>query len=241
MVIGVCTLASEVERRALLDVAYASGARSAFLIEEPIAAAIGAELPILDPVGSMIVDIGGGTCEIAVISLGGVVVGKCLKIAGDTMDMDIIRYVRSRYGLAIGEKTAEEIKIALGNAYPTKLEKEMVIRGRDLEKGLPKSVRLSSVQVREALSQSISTIVAAIREAIEDAPPELAADIAERGIVFCGGGSLISGLPKLVSSETRMPVSVASEPLSCVAKGTCVILENSEFLKKLKMNHQTFR
>ena len=241
MVIGVCTLASEVERRALLDVAYASGARSAFLIEEPIAAAIGAELPILDPVGSMIVDIGGGTCEIAVISLGGVVVGKCLKIAGDTMDMDIIRYVRSRYGLAIGEKTAEEIKIALGNAYPTKLEKEMVIRGRDLEKGLPKSVRLSSVQVREALSQSISTIVAAIREAIEDAPPELAADIAERGIVFCGGGSLISGLPKLVSSETRMPVSVASEPLSCVAKGTCVILENSEFLKKLKMNRQTFR
>lgn len=237
IVISVPTQASEVERRALLDVAYAAGARSAFLIEEPIAAAIGAGLPVLDPVGSMIVDVGGGTCEIAVISLGGIVVGRSLKIAGDAMDMDIVRYVRSRYGLAIGEKTAEEVKIALGSAYPSKFEKEMVIRGRDLEKGLPKSVRLTSLQIREALSPSISTIVAAIRETAEDTPPELASDIAERGIVFCGGGTLISGLPKLVSSETKMPVSVASEPLSCVVRGTSIILDNSELLKKLKINH----
>jgi len=241
IVIGVPTEASEVERRALLDVAYAAGARSAYLIEEPIAAAIGAGLSVGEPVGSMIVDIGGGTCEIAVISLGGIVAGRFLKTAGDAMDADIVSYVRSRFGLAIGEATAEEIKIALGNAYPLKVEKETIIRGRDLEKGLPKSVRLTSVQVREALSTSLSTIVSAIKDTVEDSPPELSADIAERGIMLCGGGSLIPNFARLVSMEIKMPVSVAAEPLSCVVNGAVSILDNPELLKKLKINTSALR
>ena len=241
IVIGVPTQATEVERKALLDVAYAAGARSAYLIEEPIAAAIGAGLSVLEPVGSMIVDIGGGTCEIALISLGGIVAGRSLKTAGDAMDADIARYVRSRYGLAIGEATAEEIKIALSSAYPLKVEKEMVIRGRDLEKGLPKSVRLTSVQVREALSTSLGTIVSAIKDTVEDSPPELSSDIAERGIMLCGGGAQVANFARLVSMETKMPVSVAAEPLSCVVNGAVSILGNPEFLRKLKINTSALR
>lgn len=235
IVIGIPSQCSEVERRALLDVAIASGAREAYLVEEPMVAAIGAGLPVSEPVGSMIVDIGGGTSEIAVISLSGIVVGRSLKLAGDAMDAEIISYLRSRYGLAIGEKTAEEVKIGLGSVLPMETEKEMVVRGRDLEKGLPKSIRLSSVQIREALAATINTIVGAIKDTVHDAPPELASDIAERGIVLAGGGAQLYGLPKLISAETKMPVSVADEPLSCVVKGCAILLENNELLKKVKI------
>jgi len=218
-----------------LDVALASGAREAYLVEEPIAAAIGTNLPVTEPVGSMVVDIGGGTCEIAVISLSGIVCGRSLKIGGDAMDADIISYVRSRWGLALGEKTAEDVKIALGSAGGMQIEKEMIIRGRDLEKGLPKSIKLSSVQVREALASTLNQIVAAVKDTIHDAPPELASDIAERGIVICGGGAQIYGLAKLVSAETRMPVTVADDPLYCVVKGCLSLLENDDLLEKVKI------
>jgi len=235
LVIGVPSQITEVERRAIFDVAKAAGARRAYLIEEPMAAAIGAQIGVEDAVGSMIVDIGGGTCEIAVISLGGVVVGKSLKLAGDTMDRDIINYVRTRYGLSIGEKTAEDIKIQLGSAYPGEVEKQMTVRGRDLEKGLPKSIKLTSAQVREALASTISTIVENIRDTINDAPPELASDIAERGIVLCGGGSLILGLPKLISHEVKMPVTVAAEPMFCVVMGCSKLLGDKILLEKVKI------
>lgn len=234
-VLGVPTQASMVERRALLDCAYDAGCREAHLIEEPMAAALGVGLAVDEPVGSMIVDIGGGTCEIAVISLGGIVVGRSLKVAGDTMDEDIIGYVRSRYQVAIGEKTAEEIKIALGSAYPLGIEKEMVVRGRDLEKGLPKSIKINSLQVREALAGALNTIVAAIKDTLEEMPPELASDVAERGIVLSGGGALIVGLPKLVAGETKMPVSVAADSMNCVVHGCAVLLLRPDLFAKLKL------
>jgi len=235
LVIGVPSQITEVERRAILDVASESGARVAYLVEEPMAAAIGAGIEVDEPVGSMIVDIGGGTSEIAIISLGGVVVGRSLKVAGDEMDRDIINYVRTRYGLALGEKSAEDVKLLLGSAYPMPVEKQMTVRGRDLEKGLPKSIRLNSTQIREALSPTISTIVDNIRDTINDAPPELAADVAERGIVICGGGALIYGLPKLISAETKMPVTVAVDPLSCVVLGCASLLKNNELLERVKI------
>lgn len=235
VVIGIPSNISEVERRAVLDVARASGARVAYLVEEPMAAAIGADLPVTEPIGSMIIDIGGGTCEIAIVSLSGVVVGKSLKIAGDAMDRDIAAYIRSRYSLVVGEHTAEQIKIALGSAYPDKVEKEMVVRGRDLEKGLPRTIRVSSVAVREALASSVGAIVNAVREVIEDAPPELSSDIAERGIVMCGGGSMLSGFAKLISHECKMPVIIAADPLSCVVVGTMRILDSAELLNKVKI------
>ncbi len=237
IILGVPSQVTEVEKRALLDVARASGAREAYLVEEPMAAAVGAGLAVWEPIGSMIVDIGGGTSDMAVISLGGVVTGKSLKMAGDTMERDIINYVRFRFGLALGEKTAEEVKMLLGSAFPMPVEKQMVVRGRDLEKGLPKSVKLTSTQIREALSPTINTIVDAIRDTIEDAPPELAADISERGIVLCGGGALLWGLPKFISSETKMPVVVANEPLTCVVLGCAKLLENQELLEKVKIAH----
>lgn len=239
VVIGVPTQISEVQRRAVIDAAKSAGARSVFLIEEPIAAAFGSGLSINEPVGSMIVDIGGGTCEIAVVSLGGIVSGRSLKTAGDAMDMDIISYIRSRWALAIGEKTAEEIKILLGNAYVGSVDKQMVVRGRDLEKGLPKSIRVNASQIREALLPSFNKIVEAVNDVIEDTPPELSSDIAERGIVLCGGGSLIPGLLKLVSNETKMPVSVASEPLSSVVLGCAKLLGDQQLLARVKIMSST--
>lgn len=236
IILGVPTQVTEVERRALLDVAFACGARQAYLIEEPMAAAIGANLSVDEPVGSMIVDIGGGTCEIAVISLSGIVVGRSLKVAGDMLDREIISYVRTRYSLAIGEKTAEQLKIALASAYPTQIEKEMIVRGRDLEKGLPKSIRISQTQVREALLSALNSIIEGIKDTINDAPPELASDIIERGITLCGGSSMISGLPKLISQETKMPVFVAEEPLSSVVLGCAKVLEDPELLKRVKIS-----
>jgi rod shape-determining protein MreB len=235
IILGVPSQVTEVERRALLDVAKASGAREAYLVEEPMAAAIGAGVAANEPIGSMIVDIGGGTSDMAIISLGGIVTGKSLKMAGDTMERDIINYVRFRFGLALGEKTAEEVKILLGSAYPMPVEKQLVVRGRDLERGLPKSVKLTSTQIREALAPTVNTIVEAIRDTIEDAPPELSADISERGIVLCGGGALLYGLPKFISSETKMPVVVANEPLACVVMGCARLLEDKALLEKVKI------
>lgn len=236
IVIGVPSQISEVERRALLDVARFCGAREAYLVEEPMVAAIGAGLPVWEPVGSMIVDIGGGTCEIAVISLGGIVVGKSLKIGGDKLDRDIINYIRTRHSLAIGERSAEQIKILLGSAFQMPVEKETIIRGRDLEKGLPKSIKITSGQIREALLGSINTIVEAIRDTIEDAPPELSADIAERGITICGGGSAIWGLAKLISQETKMPVNVAEDAFSCVVLGCAKVLSDKSLLERVKID-----
>ena len=233
IVAGIPTQVSEVERKALLDVARGSGAREAYLVEEPLVAAIGAGVNVDEPVGTMIVDIGGGTSEIAVISLAGIVVGRSLRVAGDAMDRDIIAYVRSRHSLALGEKTAEEVKILLAAAIPMEVEKEMVVRGRDLEKGLPKTIKLNSAQIREALSPTINTIVAAIKDTVQDAPPELVGDIAARGIILCGGGALVAGLPKLISQETKMPVVLAEDPLACVVRGCAKLLEDVALLKKL--------
>lgn len=235
IIIGIPSQVTEVQRRAVLDVCRESGAREAYLVEEPMASAIGAGLAVGEPVGSMVVDIGGGTCEIAVISMGGIVVGRSLKVAGDAMDADIGNYIRSRHGLFLGEKTIEEVKMMLGSAYVMEQEKEMVVRGRDLEKGLPKTVRITSTQVREALSPSVGTIVELIKDTIEDSPPELSGDIAERGIVLAGGGAKIYGLAKLVSFEVKMPVLVSEDPLSCVVLGCAKLLEDSELLKKVKI------
>lgn len=235
VVLGIPSNVSEVEKRALLDVAHASGAREAYLVEEPMAAAIGTGIGVNEPVGSMIVDIGGGTTDLAVISLGGIVTGRSLKIGGDTMDSDIVNYVRFRYGLALGEKTAEEVKILLGSAIPMPVEKQMVIRGRDLEKGLPKSIKITSTQIREALSRSINEIIDGIKDIIEDTPPELAADISERGIVICGGGAQIWGFAKLVSQETKMPVTLDQDPMNAVVNGCAILVENKELLKRVKI------
>jgi len=239
IIIGVPTNVTEVERRALLDVAIASGAREAYLVEEPMAAAIGANLPVSEPVGSMIVDIGGGTCEIAVISLWGIVCGRSLKIGGDVMDSDITSYVRSRWGLALGEATAEDLKITLGSAYLSDAEREMVVRGLDLEKGLPRSIKLTTSHIRESLAPSLNTIVYAIKDVIHDAPPDLVSDIAERGIVVCGGGALIPGIHKLISQETKMPVTIAQEPLFCVARGCAALLLTDDLLEKVKIAKTT--
>ncbi len=235
IVLGIPSNVTEVERRALYDVAYESGAREAHLIEEPMAAAVGAGVNVLEPTGSMIVDIGGGTSDMAVISIGGIVSGKSLKVGGDTMDADIIRYVRFRYGLALGEKTAEDVKMLLGSAYPMAVEKQMTVRGRDLEKGLPKQVKLTSNQIREALAPTVKTIVDSIRETLEDAPPELAADVAQKGIILCGGGALLAGLPKMIAAEVKMPVVVASEPLYCVVVGCAKALSSKQLLKRIRL------
>lgn len=235
MVVGVPTKISKVERRAVVEAALNCGARVAYLLDEPMAAAIGADLPVVAPVGSMIVNIGGGTSEIAIISLGGIVSGRSLAVAGNRMDEDIIAYTRSRWGLAIGEATAEEIKINLGSAYPAESEREMIVRGRDLEQGIPRTIKVSSGAIREALSPACATILAAIRQTIEDAPPELVADIAERGVVLCGGGAQLAGLPKLVSSEVKMPVILAPDPTSCVVLGAMKVVSDRSVKALLKV------
>lgn len=235
VVIGIPSGVTEVERRAVQDAALSAGARVAYLIEEPMAAAIGAGLPIEEPNGILIVDIGGGTTEIAVISLGGVVIIRSLRIAGDELDTDIINYLKMRYGLLIGEKTAENIKIEIGSVMPLKEEKETVVRGRDLSTGLPKSIKISSTEIREALSTTINQIVGAIGEVLEETPPELVADILERGVVIAGGGALLRGLNKKIAEETKMPVWVADDPLTAVVRGCGRVLEDLDLLSKVKV------
>lgn len=231
VVIGIPSGVTEVERRAVEDAAISAGAREAFLIEEPMAAAIGARLPVQDPSGCMVCDIGGGTTEVAVISLGGIVISRSLRIAGSEMNEDIIQYARSEFNLLLGERTAEDIKIQIGTAYPQNEIIETTMRGRDLISGLPKEVKINSEQVREAISRSIKSIVNEIKDAIEETPPELLADIMERGIILAGGGSLLRGLNRLIAEQTRMPVRVAEDPLTCVVRGCGIVLEDIEALK----------
>jgi len=233
VVICVPSGVTEVEKRAVEEASLAAGAKEAYLIEEPMAAAIGANLPVEEPSGSMVVDIGGGTSEVAVISLGGIVTSKSLRIAGDELDEAIVHYVKKEYNLMIGERTAEEIKMTIGAAYPKTKEEKMEIRGRDLISGLPKNIVITSTEVADALKEPINAIVDSIKYTLEKTPPELAADIMDRGIMLTGGGALLSGLDKLIRDETGMPVNIAENPLDCVAMGSGKVLEEIETLKKV--------
>ncbi|MBM3253750.1 MAG: rod shape-determining protein, partial [Candidatus Omnitrophica bacterium] len=233
MVIAIPSGITEVEKRAVRDSAMHAGAREVYLVEEPKAAAIGVGLPIQEPAGNMIVDIGGGTTEVAVISLADIVFSKSVRIAGDEMDDAIIQYLKKTYNLMIGERMAEEIKIKIGSAYPLDEELTMEVKGRDLVAGLPKMITVSSEEIREALSEPIASILEAIRITLERIPPELSADLIERGIILAGGGSLLKGIDKLISEETGLPVHIAEDPITAVALGTGKGLENMQFLKKV--------
>ncbi|MDR1061691.1 MAG: rod shape-determining protein [Clostridiales bacterium] len=224
---------TEVEKRAVEDAAIQAGAREAYLIEEPMAAAIGANLPVEMPVGSMVVDIGGGTSEVAVISLGGIVSSKSLRIAGDAFDAAIALYIKREYGLLIGERTAEDIKLGIGSAYPRPTDDFCEIRGRDVVDGLPKNITLSASEIMEALREPLHETVEAVKATLEQTPPELASDIMEHGIVLTGGGALLSGLDKLIAHETGMPVVLAENPMDCVALGTGKVLDELDTLKRL--------
>ncbi|MCB0131100.1 MAG: rod shape-determining protein, partial [Caldilineaceae bacterium] len=221
-----------VERRAVRDAALHAGARRAYLISEPLAAAIGARVPVSDPSGNMVIDIGGGTTEVAVISLGGIVVSRSIRVAGDEMNEDIINYARQKYNLLIGERMAERTKIEIGSAYPMERERTMILRGRNLVTGLPEAVEVSSVEIREALSGSVQVIVDAVKGTLDETPPELVADLMEYGIVLAGGGALLQGLAQRLQDETRMHVYVADNPLTAVVLGTGMILEKPEFYRE---------
>ncbi len=241
VVIGMPSGVTEVEKRAIYDATIQAGARDAFLIEEPFAAAIGAGLPILEASGTMIVDIGGGTTEVAVCALGGIVVSTSTRVAGDEIDQDIIAYARHVHNMLIGERTAEEIKIESGSAFPLERERPVVLRGRDLATGLPKSVEISSVELRDALSGSIGAIVEGVRQTIEITPPELVADLMNQGIALAGGGALLAGLDRRISQETKFPVYVAEDPLTCVVRGCAEVLEETEMLSKIRVQMSTWR
>ena len=220
-----------VERRAVKEATQNAGAKRVSIIEEPMAAAIGAGLPVADPTGSMIVDIGGGTSEVAVISLGGIVTSRSVRVAGDEFDSSIINYIKKKYNLLIGERTAENIKIAIGSAYPyADNEPSMDIKGRNLLNGLPENITVTSEEIRDALSEPLSHVIEAIKVTLEKTPPELAADIIDQGIMLAGGGALLKGLDLLIHAETGMPVKVAERPLDCVADGTGKVLENIDKL-----------
>lgn len=236
VVVGVPSGITEVEERAVEESILQAGAREVYLIEEPMAAAIGANLEVAEPTGNIIVDIGGGTTEVAVISLGGIVISHSLRTAGDELDEDIVNYIKHEMNLAIGETTAEEIKMQIGCAMPLMTEMSMEIRGRDLTNGLPKNVVITSTQIEEALRESINEIVECIKGTLEKTPPELASDIMEKGIVIAGGGALIKNLDKLLSIKTGMPVYIAEDPLDCVVKGTGKTLEDLEKLKDVLIN-----
>lgn len=263
VVIGIPSAVTEVQRRAVWEAALAAGAREAFLIEEPMAAAIGADVSVFQPAGVMVVDIGGGTTEIAVISLGGIVVNRSLKFAGDDLDLAIINYIRLRHGLLLGERTAENIKIKIGSVYQEKKAKKIetkpagskektksaeektaeepkeetvaIVTGRDLETGLPKSIRVTAVEIREALAPIISEIVDGIMDVLEEAPPELTSDIVEHGILLTGGGSQLAGLDKLIVEKTHIPVVLADDPLTTVVRGTGKVLDNPQLLHRVKV------
>lgn len=233
VVVGIPSGVTEVEKRAVYDATISAGAREAYLIEEPMAAAIGAGLPITEAIGSMVVDIGGGTTEVAVFALGGMVVRRSLRVAGDEMDEDIIAYARQKYSLLIGERTAERIKITIGSAYPLPEEKTMAMRGRNLITGLPDSVEVSSIEIREALSNAVKIIVEEVRGALDETPPELIADLMEQGVTLAGGGSLLQGLAERLSEETRMHVYVADDSMTCVARGAGKVLEDFDTYRRV--------
>jgi rod shape-determining protein MreB and related proteins len=237
IVVGIPSGVTEVERRAVADAAISAGSREAYLIEEPMAAAIGAELPIEEPNGIFIVDIGGGTTEIAVISLGGIVLGRSIRIAGDEMNEAIVSYVRLKYSLLLGEPTAEDVKITIGSSTPNDKEKFAVVRGRDLETGLPNSIKLSGSEVREALAPTIQEIVGSIVDTLEETPPELVSDIMEKGIIMAGGGSLIHGIDSVVADATKMPVYIAEDAITCVVRGCGKVLDDRGLLSRIVVTH----
>jgi rod shape-determining protein MreB len=230
VVVGIPSGATEVEKRAVYDAAMAAGAREALLIEEPTAAALGARLPIGEVRGSMIVDIGGGTTELAVFTMGGIIVSRSLRVAGDEMDQDIVNYIRNKYNLLIGERTAEQLKINIGSAYPLKEEKTMSVRGRNLVRGLPEAIEISSVEIREALSGSVNIIVETMRDALDEIPPELISDLMEDGICLAGGTSQLQNLTERLSSDLRMRVWNAEDPMTCVARGAGLVLEDLDHM-----------
>ena len=233
VVIAVPAGITEVEKRAVQESAMHAGAREVYLIEEPMAAAIGVGLPVQDPAGNMIIDIGGGTTEVAVISLSGIVFSRSLRVAGDELDKAIVQYMKRSYNLMVGERTAEEIKIKIGSAYPMEQETSAEVKGRDLVTGMPKTRMITSQEVREALLEPISAIVDSVRVALESCPPELSADLVDRGLVLAGGGALLRGLDKLLSEQTGLPVHVADDPLSAVAEGTGKCLNEIKFLRQV--------
>lgn len=238
VVIGLPSGATEVEKRAVFDAAMAAGARETYLIEEPRAAALGAGLPVSEVRGSMVVDIGGGTTEVAIISMGGMVVSRSLRVAGDELDQDIITYIRNKYNLFIGERMAEQVKIQIGSAYPLPSEKTMSVRGRNLVTGLPEALEISSVEIREGLAASVQVIIDTIKDAIDEAPPEIVADLIETGVCLAGGTSQLLGLAERVGDELNLRVWVAEDPMTCVARGAGMILEDldrfSQFLVGLE-------
>lgn len=238
VVVGIPSDVTEVEKRAVIDATINAGAKEAYLIDEPMAAAIGARLPVQEAAGNMVVDIGGGTTDIAVISLGGTVVSRNIRIAGDEMNEDIIRYCRDEFNLLIGEKTAEDVKIAIGSACPQEKKMQMKLRGRDLVTGLPKEIVITDDQVREALSRSIRIIINNIKTAIEETPPELISDIMQRGIILAGGGSLIRGLDMLVADQAEMPVLLMEDPLTAVVRGAGIVLEDLSALREVLVENQ---
>lgn len=251
--VGIPSAVTEVERRAVWEAALSAGAREAYLVEEPMAAAIGAGVSVFQPTGIMVVDVGGGTTEIAVISLGGIVVNRSLKLAGDDMNEAIMHYIRLRHGLLIGEKTAEEVKMAIGSAYEPRhprgkaktsvkaeekdddAEKMAIVRGRNIETGLPKSLRITEIEIREALAPVLAEIIEGIAEVVEEAPPELTSDILEHGILLTGGGALLPGFDRLIVERTHIPVVVAEDPLTTVVRGTGKVLEDMNLLNRVKV------
>ncbi len=235
IIIAVPSGITQVEKRAVRDSAESAGAREVYLIEEPMAAAIGVGLPVQEPLGNMIVDIGGGTTEVAVISMSGVVYSKSIRVAGDEMDEAIINYVKKKYNLLIGERTAEEIKIKIGAVHPTGNNETLEGKGRDLVNGIPKTLLILEEEVREALSETINMIIDVVKLALERTPPELAADIVDKGIILAGGGSMIKGLDELLREETGLPITVAEDPLSAVVLGSGKVLDEIEFLKKVSI------
>lgn len=232
VIVGLPTGVTEVEKRAVYDAVMASGARQAYLIEEPIASALGAGLPIAEIRGSMVVDIGGGTTEVAVMSMSGVVASRSLRVAGDELDQDIVQYLRNKYNLLIGQGVAEQIKWQIGSAYPLQPEKTMEVRGRNLVTGLPETVEVSSVEIREALSSSVQVIIDTVRDALDEIPPEIVADLMDIGICLAGGGALLQGLAERLTDELKLRVWVAEDPLTCVARGASVIYEDFDNLSR---------
>ena len=238
VVVGVPSGITDVEIRAVRDATKNAGAGEVHIIEEPMAAAIGMRLPVHEPVGNMVIDIGGGTCDIAIISLSGVVKSKNLRVAGDKFNSDIVAYVRNHYKVLLGEKTAETVKIAIGSVLPTHAPLEMPIKGRDLVTGLPKEIIITDTDIRDALSQSVESLVEAVIEVLESTPPDILSDIMQRGIYLSGGGALIKGLAELLESEINIPVHIAADPLTAVARGTGIILENLEKYRDILIKNE---